>query len=256
MGIGTWDIGNDKKKNIESIRYALDQGINFIDTAEMYGTEPVVAEAIKGYNRSDLFIATKVWPNHFRHDSVIKACENSLKKLDTDYIDLYQLHWPSETVPISETMMAMEELMDQGKIRNIGISNFSVEQMQEAGRSMAKYEIVSNQVKYNVIERDIERSGIFDYCRENKMAIIAYSPLSHGRIFSTPKIMDYLENIGSKYNANASQMALAYLMNKENVFPIPKASSKAHMEENIRSAEIKIEKDDMEKLNGLEKQKF
>jgi diketogulonate reductase-like aldo/keto reductase len=252
LGIGTWDIGSDISKNVESIKYAIDNGINFIDTAEMYGTEPVVAKAIKGYRRSDLFIATKVWPDHFQHDSVIKACNDSLRKLETDYIDLYQLHWPSKTVPISETMNAMEELMDQGKIHYIGISNFSVEQTEDAMKTMKKYQIVSNQVEYSLVTRDIERSGIYDFCRKNKIAVIAYSPLSHGKIFTERKMVDELTRIGSSYGATASQMALAWLMNRDDIFPIPKATNKDHMKENIASAEIKIKPEDMEKMDAME----
>ncbi len=252
LGIGTWEIGTDINKNIESIKYALDNGINFIDTAEMYGTEPIVAKAIKGYRRSDIFIATKVWPDHFDHDSVIKACNGSLKKLETNYIDLYQLHWPSKTVPINETMKAMEELIDEGKVHYIGISNFSVDQTKEAIESMKKYEIVSNQVEYSLVTRDIEISGLYDFCRDTKIAVIAYSPLSHGKIFSKIEMIDELEKIGTSYNATASQMALAWLMNRDNVFPIPKASNKEHMKENISSADIKIKPEDMKKMDKME----
>ena len=252
LGIGTWDIGNNINENVESIKFAVDNGVNFIDTAEMYGTEPVVARAINGYNRSDLFIATKVWPDHFDHDAVIKACNDSLKKLETDYIDLYQLHWPSKTVPIGETMKAMEKLMDQGKIRHIGISNFSVDQTKEAMESMNKYEIVSNQVEYSVVTRDIECSGLYDFCRNNKIAVIAYSPLSHGKIFSKKKMIEELSKIGASYGATASQMALAWLMNRDNVFPIPKATNKTHMKENIASTEIRIKPEDMKKMDAME----
>ncbi len=252
LGIGTWDIGNNINENVESIKFAIDSGINFIDTAEMYGTEPVVARAIKGYDRSGLFIATKVWPDHFSHDAVIKSCNDSLKKLETDYIDLYQLHWPSKTIPIGETMKAMEELKEQGKIRYIGISNFSVDQTKEAMESMNKYEIASNQVEYSMVTRDIECSGLYDFCRNNKIAVIAYSPLSHGKIFSKKKMIEELSKIGAHYGATASQMALAWLMNKENVFPIPKATNGTHMKENIGSTEIMINPEDKKKMDAME----
>lgn len=252
MGIGTWDIGSDIDKNVESIKYAIENGINFIDTAEMYGTEPVVARAIRSYSRSDLFIATKVWPDHFQHDSVIKACNDSLNKLQTEYIDLYQLHWPSKSVPISETMKAMEELMDQGKIHHIGISNFTLEQTKMAMESMKKYEIVSNQIEYNIVTRDIERSGLYTFCKNNKIAMIAYSPLSHGKILSQSKLVDQLAKMAIPYDATPSQMALAWLITRDDVFPIPKASNKDHMKEDIASADIKIKTEDMKKMDEIE----
>ncbi len=252
LGVGTWELGGSKTDNINSIKYAIDHGVNFIDTAEIYGTEPVVGEAIKNYKRDKLFIASKVWTNHFHHDDLIKACEGSLNKLGIDYLDLYQLHWPNPDVPVEETMKAMEELMDQGKIKNIGISNFSVKQAEDAQNSMKKYEIASDQVEYSIVTRDIERSGLYDYCKKNNMAIIAYSPLSHGKIFSNKKLMDELQEIGSKYNATPSQIALAWLLHDANVFPIPKASNKNHMEDNIASAEINLDKSDYEKISALE----
>lgn len=166
IGLGTYGIGgymhsdySKDKEAIELIRYAIEIGLNFIDTAEMYGsghTEELIGEAIMGL-REKVFIATKVSPSHFSYEEVIKACERSLKRLKTTYIDLYQLHWPNPSIPIKETMKAMEYLVDKGKIRYIGISNFSVEETKEAMEALSKYEIVSNQVEYSILERSIER---------------------------------------------------------------------------------------------------
>ncbi|MEM3476957.1 MAG: aldo/keto reductase, partial [Candidatus Micrarchaeaceae archaeon] len=124
LGIGTWQLTGSEQENIAALKYALDNGVNFIDTAEIYGTESIVGKAIKAKNRKELFIATKLWTSNFRYDDAIKACYASLERLGTSYVDLYQLHWPNKDVPIAETMKAMEKLADEGKIRSIGVSNF------------------------------------------------------------------------------------------------------------------------------------
>lgn len=250
IGVGTWSLEGSRSENVRSIRYALDHGVNFIDTAEMYGTEDIVGEAIKGYRREDLFIATKVWPTHFAYHDVLKSCEESLKKLGTDYVDLYQLHWPNPSVSIKETMSAMEKLVDEGRIRYIGISNFSVKEMKEAMSALAKYRIVSNQLEYNVATREIEDEGIYDFCRKNGMAIIAYSPLSHGKIFGNEMILETLTDIGKKYGKRPAQVALNWIIRK-GAFPIPKASKPIHMAENIESTDFTLSDEDMKTLDSL-----
>jgi Predicted oxidoreductases (related to aryl-alcohol dehydrogenases) len=203
LGLGTWGIGGFSFPDysydqlaIEVIRFAVEIGMNFIDTAEMYGSghsEELIGEAIKGI-RDKVFIATKVLPTNFRYEDVIKACERSLKRLKTSYIDLYQLHWPNPSIPIRETMKAMERLVDEGKIRYIGISNFSVEETVEAMNSLSKYEIVSNQVEYSLLVRDIERD-LLPFCNKNKITVIAYSPLARGELLKG-KYYDFLLKIG------------------------------------------------------------
>ena len=256
LGVGTWKLSENAEENIRAIKYAIDNGINFIDTAEIYGTEPIVAEAIKGYDREKLFVASKVWPTHFGYDDVLKACKNSLKNLRTEYLDIYQLHWPNKTIPIKETMRAMEELVEDGLIRNIGISNFSLREMKEAQSVMSSHEISSNQVEYSIVTRDIEKNGIFDYCKENEIAVIAYSPLSHGKIFSSSLLLEDISKIGKKYDKTAAQIALSWLLHRENTFPIPKASSMKHMEENIMAADIELDSEDMSFLSSLEEKYY
>ena len=252
LGVGTWELSSDLNENVKALKYALNNGINFLDTAEIYNTENVVAEAIKGYNRESIFIASKIWPTHFHYDDVIKACENSLKKLETDYIDLYQLHWSNKSIEIKETMKAMEKLKEDGRIKNIGISNFSLLETKEAQGAMSKYEIASNQMEYNIVTRDIEKEGLFDYCRDNGMAIIAYSPLSHGKIFNNKELLADLSTISRKYNKTPAQIALSWLLHRKNTFPIPKASNSKHMEENLESVGIDLSQDDISFLSSLE----
>ncbi|MFZ8848850.1 MAG: aldo/keto reductase [Thermoproteota archaeon] len=256
LGLGTWGIGgfsypdySNDELAIEIIRFAVEIGMNFIDTAEMYGaghSEELVGEAIKGI-REKVFIATKVLPTNFRYEDVIKACERSLRRLKTSYIDLYQLHWPNPSIPIKETMRAMEKLANEGKIRYIGISNFSVEETIEAMNALSKYEIVSNQVEYSLLVRDIEKD-LLDFCRKNKITVIAYSPLARGELLKG-KYYEFLSKIGKKYNKTAAQVALNWLIIKENVVAIPKAFSKAKIVENMGAYGWKLSDEDLKAID-------
>src|SRR3989338_9876231 len=184
IGLGTLQYSG----GLEPLRKGVSLGAILIDTAEMYGTEEVVGEAVKG-QRQQVFIATKVSGNHLRYDEVLRAAENSLKRLGTDYIDLYQIHWPDPGVPLKETMRAMETLVDAGKVRFIGVSNFYLKNLEEAQACMTKYRIVSNQVKYSLMQRGVEED-MLAYCQENNITLIAYSPLDRGRLTSRPLIRD------------------------------------------------------------------
>ena len=174
LALGTWR----HQGGVEALLAGIDLGAKFIDTAESYGTEEVVGAAIKGI-RSRVFLATKVSPRHFRREEVIRAAESSLRRLQTDHIDLYQLHWPNYTVPIAETMGAMEELVGMGKVRFIGVSNFSAREIEKAQVSLSKAKIVSNQVRYSLVDRTIEY-GLLQYCEAKKITILAFSPLASG----------------------------------------------------------------------------
>jgi len=215
---------------VAALRVGLDGGIRLIDTAEVYNSEPLVARAIDGFPREDLFIATKVMFLHLRHDALVKSLERSLRKLNLGYVDLYQVHQPSPFVPIKETMSAMEEMVDRGLIRYIGVSNFSLRQMVEANDSLKKHRLASNQMPYHLADRRMEKE-ILPYCRKENMALLAYFPLGHGKLTSSR----VLSSIGQKYGKTAPQVALNWLLSQENVFPIPRASNEAHVMENIGS---------------------
>jgi diketogulonate reductase-like aldo/keto reductase len=260
IGLGTYGIGgymhsdySKDKEAIELIRYAIEIGLNFIDTAEMYGsghTEELIGEAIMGL-REKVFIATKVSPSHFSYEEVIKACERSLKRLKTTYIDLYQLHWPNPSISIKETMKAMEYLVDKGKIRYIGISNFSVEETKEAMEALSKYEIVSNQVEYSILERSVEKD-LIPYCEREKISIIAYSPLARGAIFRG-NAAEVLSRIAKKHNSTISQIALAWLIRNPIVVAIPKTSKKERAKEFLGAYEINLDEGDLRLINELSK---
>jgi len=174
IGFGTWNYSG----GVEPLRAAIERGARLIDTAESYGTEEIVGEAIKG-RRHQVFLASKALPRNFRRRDLLAAAERSLRRLGTDHIDLYQLHWPNLTIPIEEPMRAMEELVDTGKIRFIGVSNFSVRDMVNTQAALSKQRIAANQVRYSLIERTIE-GGLLEYCQKKRIMVIAYSPLATG----------------------------------------------------------------------------
>lgn len=248
IGIGTWQLSAGSQDSMKAIRASIESGSNLVDTAESYKNEEMVGEAIRDYD--DIFLATKVWPTHFRHDRVIRACDQSLERLGRKYIDLYQLHWPNPKVDISETMRAMEKLVDDGKIRYIGVSNFSVDQLKKAQDSMKKYDIVSNQVEYSILARAYE-TELLPYCQKNNIAIIAYSPLGHGRFFTQKnRAMPELEQIAKKYSKSPAQIALNWLISRTGVVAIPKAGSIEHVKQNVDAANFQISQEDLSSIDS------
>jgi diketogulonate reductase-like aldo/keto reductase len=227
IGLGTWQY----RDGVEPIKKAIALGISLIDTAESYGTEETVGDAVKQL-RNRVFIATKVSPRHFRRSDVLAAADKSLARLRTDYIDLYQLHWPNSTIPIAETMGAMEDLVDAGKIRFIGVSNFSVGELRKAQTALSRYRVVSNQVRYSLVDRSVE-IDLLRYCRENKITVIAYSPLAHGINHIKEKDPDaILSKVAALTRKTEAQVALNWCASKENVIAIPKALSVDHLIQN------------------------
>jgi hypothetical protein len=260
LGLGTWEMSLEKNNAVKAIEFAIKEGMNLIDTAEIYDTEDIVGEAIQSFKRDDVFIATKVSPNHFRYNDVIRACDASLKRLGIKQIDLYQLHWPNPKIPIEETMKAMEKLVEEGKIRYIGVSNFSVQEMIEAQEALSKNEIVSNQVEYSLLVRYVEKEGILDFCKKEKITLIAYRPLVKGKIFTLPEnseIFKILKKLSEKYNKTISQIALNWLISKQRVVAIPKSVNIEHIKENLGAIGWKMDKDDIKILEQIsEKYQF
>jgi diketogulonate reductase-like aldo/keto reductase len=231
IGFGTWRYTG----GVGPLRKAIDQGAALIDTAEAYGTEEVVGEAIREY-RSRVFVATKVSPRNFRRSDLLRAAERSLERLKTSHIDLYQLHWPNYTVPMEETMAAMEELADAGKIRFIGVSNFSVRELEQAQAMLSGHRIVSNQLRYSLIERTVERD-MLDYCKRNQITVLAFSPF--GESFSNIQAADsekVLAKVAAATGRTEAQVALNWLIAKDNVVAIPKASTVQHVIEDCEAS--------------------
>jgi diketogulonate reductase-like aldo/keto reductase len=238
VGMGTWMIEGRSREGdtraVEALSLGLDLGMNHIDTAEMYGNgraEELVAEAVDG-QREQVFLVTKVLPSNASYQGTLKAFERSLKRLKTDFIDLYLLHWPSSQHPIEETMRAMEKLVDEGMIRFIGVSNFNVDQLREAQHVLKKHRIACNQVLYHLGYRGIERD-LLPYCAENRIAIVGYSPFGHGNFPSShSKGGKVLAEIAKRHNRTVRQVALNFLTRDPNLFTIPKAANPHHVREN------------------------
>ncbi len=227
VGLGTWNYTG----GVEPLKRGIALGACLIDTAESYGTEEIVGEAVKGV-RQCVFLATKVSPRHFKHRDLLLAADRSLQRLRTDYIDLYQLHWPNYLVPIEETMAAMERLVELGKIRFIGVSNFSVSELRKGQAALSKNRIVSNQVCYNLVERSIERR-VLPYCQQNEITVIVFSPLATG--FYNIKRRDprsVLGDVGAQVHRTEAQLALNWCLRHDSLIVIPKAASEAHVAEN------------------------
>ncbi|MDG6939132.1 MAG: aldo/keto reductase [Nitrososphaerota archaeon] len=232
---------------IGAIERGLESGMNVIDTAELYKTEPLVARAVAGKKRDEILIATKVsLPYHFSHDGVLKACAKSLDRLQTGYIDLYQIHFPYRMGKIREVMAAMEKLVDEGKVRHIGVSNFSLEQTVQAQEAMNRYELASTQMHYNVAHRDIELD-LLAHCQKEKIAVLAYYPLGHGRLARARA--GPIDELKKKYDKTPAQLALNWLVSKS-AFPIPRASDPSHVAENSQAGGWRLEPSDMERLQS------
>ena len=251
VGIGTWGIGgkstavyeNDEYE-IRSIEYAISKGINVIDTAEMYAaghSEELVGKAIKKFDREKLFIISKAWPNHLKRDDLIKSARESIKRLDIDYLDLYLIHWPSDSVPLEESLNAMLFLKDNGLTRNIGVSNFGPVLLQESLEITGKTNILADEIEYNYGNQKEAKSTI-SFCQKHGIKIIAYSPLSKGNIPRDKSI----SNIAKKHGVSEAQVILRFLM--EDSLPIPKASNEAHIDDIAESVKLYLDQNEIDEL--------
>jgi diketogulonate reductase-like aldo/keto reductase len=256
IGLGTWGIGgygvpdhSKDKDYIAILKKAMELGLRLIDTAEYYGgghTEELVGEAIKEFPRDEVFIITKVWGTNLRHDDLIRAAIRSLKRLQTNYIDLYLVHWRNYSIPLKETMKAMERLIDRGIVTYIGVSNFEVPDIEEARYELSKYDIVANEVKYSILDRSAEKE-ILPYCQREGITLIAYTPLEKGRVAKEA----VLTEVGRKYGKTAVQVALNWLISKDVVVAIPKASREDHLVELVGSMNWRLSESDINYLNRV-----
>jgi diketogulonate reductase-like aldo/keto reductase len=248
IGIGVWRYSG----GVEPLRAGLAMGPFLIDTAEIYGTEDVVGQVISGM-RERVFVATKVSGQHLRYDEVLRAADASLKRLRTNYIDLYQIHWPGNFVPIQETMRAMETLVDRGIVKYLGVSNFSVDELHRARLAMSKYPIVSNQVLYNLSRREIE-AQLIPYCETNGVTIIAYTPLDDGRLARhsqyprNPQGQQALEMVAAQTGKTMAQVALNWCVWRPSVITIPKSNSAARVSENCGASGWRLTSEQYELL--------
>ena len=244
FGLGTWRMGEDarqRKAEVRALRHGLDLGVRLIDTAEMYGdgeAEAIVAEAM-GARRDDVFIVSKVLPEHSSRRGTIAACERSLMRLKTDRIDLYLLHWRG-SVPLEQTVEAFRELVETEKIVNWGVSNFDIADMGELWKTPEGKAVATNQVLYNLSRRGIE-FDLMPWCRQRRIPIMAYSPIEQGRLLGHAALRD----VASRHGATPAQVALAWAMRHDDVIVIPKATTLAHVEENLKAIDLLLTHDDL-----------
>ena len=255
LGQGTWRLGgvserdpeNDDARDVAVIRRALDAGLTHIDTAEMYAgghAEELVGEAIRGVERSRLFLTGKVWKSHLGGDGPLRAAEASLRRLGVDAFDLYLVHQVNPEIPLKETIRAMNRLQREGLARNIGVSNFSLDRLKQA-QALSEVPIVANQLHYNLQVREIELSGLLDFCQETGVMVIAWRPL-RGVDCSVP----LLTELAARYGHTPRQLALNWLISQPGVVTIVKASDPLHLAENVGAVGWRMAEEDVERLRG------
>jgi len=282
IGIGTWQWGSkiwgySKTYNeddlLESFSKALELGLNFFDTAEVYGngkSEEILGRCLRKVKREEVVIATKFSPTRFTENGIKKALENSLKRLGTSYIDLYQVHWPNPLVPIEKTMKVLEKLWSEGKISAIGVSNFNLKQLIKARDSLSKTDIMSNQVQYNMLKRNIEKD-LLGYCLREKITIIAYSPLAQGSLtgkyskMNKPKdlvrrsnpyftsrklekivpLIDTLRDISDKRGKTVTQIVLNWILRWDHTIPIPGVKRVSHVLDIAGSMDFRLNDEEL-----------
>lgn len=249
LGIGTWMMGERpaaRKEETESVRLGIELGLTLVDTAEMYGEgacETFLGDALAGL-RDKVFLVSKVYPHNASRAGVVAACERSLKRLKTDHLDLYLLHWRGG-VPLAETIIGFEHLKSQGKIRHWGVSNFDTDDMNELYETPGGEGCAVNQVLYNLTRRGPEYD-LLPWLEEQEIPLMAYSPIEQGRI----KTSGVLAQIAAKHGAKPFQVALAWVLRNPNNIVIPKASRPEHMRENAGARDIKLDNDDLAALDA------
>jgi diketogulonate reductase-like aldo/keto reductase len=249
LGIGTWRMGERKSERtaeVAAIKLALELGITLIDTAEMYGeggAEEAVADAVAG-RRDGLFIVSKVYPHNASRKGAIAACERSLKRLKTDRLDLYLLHWRGSH-PLTETVEAFEALKKDGKIRQWGVSNLDVDDMAELAGVPGGRNCASNQVLYHLGSRGVEWQ-LLDRCRKDKVMVMAYSPLGQGPLLRKPA----LGTIAAKHGVDAAAVALAWVLRQPGVIAIPKAVKPEHVRANMKALDVVLDAGDLAALDA------
>lgn len=243
LGLGTWQLTGSACER--AVHTAIEIGYRHIDTAEMYGNESEIGRALAAAKvaREDLFITTKVWTNHLRARDVGPTVEGSLHKLRTDYVDLLLIHWPNPSVPVGETLGAMQKLQAAGKTRAIGVSNFPVALMREAVETQ-RMPVACNQVEYHV---RLDQQPVLDYARRHRIAVVAYCPLGRGRLVDHPA----LTRIGRKHGKSAAQVALRWLIEQPGVAAIPKSASERNLRANFAIFDFALDAEDQAAIAGL-----
>jgi diketogulonate reductase-like aldo/keto reductase len=248
LGQGTWRMGekaSQKQAEINALRLGIELGMTLIDTAEMYGeggAEKIVQSAISGC-RDKIYLVSKFYPYNAGYQDLIAACDRSLSRLKTDYLDLYLLHWRG-SIPLSETLLGLQHLKQVGKILDYGVSNFDLDDLEEAESLPGGKDLVTNQVLYNLMRRGIEWD-LLPTCRQRQIPIMAYSPVEQRAFVNN----SHLGSIAAKHNATSTQIALSWLLHQDDIVAIPKAVNLDHVRENRAALELKLTPEDLQELD-------
>jgi 2,5-diketo-D-gluconate reductase B len=247
LGLGTWKNENPETC-AESVKTALEMGYKHVDTAQICGNEEHVGKGIQDANvdREDFLLASKVWIDKLSEEDVVSSTEESLEKLGVDKIDLMYIHWPSGEYSPDETFEGFKQLIEEGKIDGIGVSNFEPEQLDEA-MEIAGEHIVANQVEMHPL---LQQEELLEKCLGHDILLIAYSPLARGKVFEIPEIQE----IAEKHGVSEAQVSLAWLMQKKGVIAIPKASSEEHIRDNFEAGKLELDREDIEKIESIDRE--
>ncbi len=255
IGLGTWKIGGESFANpsqdargLAALRSAIDLGYTHFDMAEMYGaghTEELVGRALResGKPRESFIVTTKVKPENLRYNSVLKSCEGSLRRLKLDYIDLFLVHWPSAGMRLADTFRALNQLVRDGKVRHLGVSNFDL-RLLKASEELSETPLLTDQVPYSHSDRTYARNGVLSYCQQRGILLTAYSPMDQGNF----KPDRALISVAAAHSATAHQIALAWLVAQPRVITIPASQEPAHQKQNLQAAEIQLTASELAQL--------
>jgi len=257
IGFGTWKIGGEASPNpawdsqsLTALRSALEIGYTHFDTAEYYAaghSEELVGHAVRESNtkRENLFITSKVSPEHLSYDDVFKSCESSLRRLKMDYIDLYLIHWPGRGMKLEKTFPALNKLVRDGKVKHLGVSNFNLKLLKQS-QEYSETPILTNQVPYSLPDHSYVENGVLEYCQQNDILVTAYSPVK----FRSIRVNKTLKEITNAHSATPFQIALAWLVMQPRVITIPMSFDPQHIKENFEAAEILLSADEMTRLGN------
>ncbi|MBS1263681.1 MAG: hypothetical protein MAG715_00866 [Methanonatronarchaeales archaeon] len=247
MGLGTWQ--NTGPRCADSVETALEAGYRHIDTAQLYDNEAQVGIGMERSEvpREEVTLATKVWVDRLTRNGVLESTAESLKNLRTDYVDILYVHWPGGTYSPEETLSAFDELVDDGRVRHVGVSNFTPALIEEARRH-SQHPIYTNQVEMHPL---LPQDEMRRYCVENDIHLVAYSPLARGRALELQEVREVAERRG----ATPAQVCLAWLLSRQNVFPVPKGTSRKHIEENIGALDLELTEEDLGDIDEIEERK-
>lgn len=257
IGFGTWKIGGGSSADpttdsasMTALRSALEVGYTHFDTAEMYAdghAEELLGKAVRSsqVKREALFVTSKITPSHLQYDQVLHSCENSLRRLGMDYIDLYLIHWPSAGMKLGDTFHALNKLVQDGKTKCIGVSNFNLKLLKQA-QELSETPIITNQVPYSLSDCSYIKNGMLEYCQENDIFLTAYSPVDEGRLRSN-KI---LETIAKAHGVTIYQIALAWVISQARVITIPMSANPRHIRDNFEAADVELSQNEITRLTN------